>query len=1155
MIVHSIAYKLTKNDKRSHHPFFYEEFGSIQLNDQDKVSLADFEMLKVLGTGAYGTVYLVQKLTGIDKDKIYAMKVLKKGVVSLKKKTAEHTRTERQVLEAIQEAPFLVTMHYAFQTDCRLYLILDYVIGGELFTLLCTRLLFEEPAVRIYIAEIIVAIEYLHKLGIVYRDIKLENILVDVDGHIVLTDFGLSRELVYENERAHSFCGTVEYMAPEILKPTQQGHDSSVDWWSVGVLTFELLTGGSPFASDSNDIARRILETEPNIPENISPEATDFIRKLLVKDPKRRLGSGKNDAAELKSHPFLRTINWTQLVRRQVAAPFPPVAENDRDTRNFSAEFTGLSVNETPCRAPRNASRLFRGYSYVSPKLLTKNVGERDKFIPIHNMRPQETYIRQIESKQSSFFQKYELTNDPAIGTGSYSTCLKCQRLRQSNSTVYAVKVLFNHPQTAGFARHEADALRQCQGHPNVVRFVELLEDEHYIYLVLELLEGGELLHHLNQQSGQLTESRIRGYFHQLVDAVAFLHRQGYAHRDLKPENILFEHADSQQLRLIDFGFAQRLDGDGSEPYIPAGTLGYAAPEVLSSMSHNGDPTSSSASSYSLETTDLWSLGVILYTMLCGQAPFTPRQFFGHENLASVAKQMEIITDKIQRGSFDLSSSIWFGVSESAKDLVRSLLTVNPDQRITMQELLVHDWLRKPLGVERRHGSSYGRGLSGQAKLSYAMLKSNVRNTYDAFNPVRDTRQLSNSSVVIILDDDDERELSIEIPAKSLGELPLEIVTPRNDLVTSEAMDVTKSNNSKNEDGLEEEEQTDEIVVDVEEEDEVQEPEEEEDEARERVKSVEETIAPVVTTTTTTPSIQSTTICSNKTNEAENNNNDVVDGTLATTGKEQSKRDSAGAGAMVRMAQASEGNRLIVEQVGDYQIILLDSPSSNSGPAVAAEQSPARSINENVRPSTDERLAEAAIDAPGVSASSDSTIITSHSDDPAPHRTHVMVRAINEPSASYVVTAVTQLRKLFSGVEFYRMPRAVSIESVDFPGYGGLVPDFGSDNEPIEIGYDSDGSDGFNGFDSDEVDKDRSLFRERQNREKPLQIRKRRPEVCDEECEIRPKRFRQVPRVNYSVVKRRTIKANRSSSSSRSSVRDTPAFGESSYAHIKVEVF
>uniref|UniRef100_A0A8C4Q3Y7 non-specific serine/threonine protein kinase n=1 Tax=Eptatretus burgeri TaxID=7764 RepID=A0A8C4Q3Y7_EPTBU len=174
---------------------------------------------------AYGKVFLVRKLSGHDASKLYAMKVLKKASIVQKAKTAEHTRTERQVLEHIRQSPFLVTLHYAFQTDTKLHLILDYVSGGELFTHLYQREHFTEDEVRIYIAAIALALEHLHKLGIIYRDIKLENILLDGDGHVVLTDFGLSKEFVTEgNERAFSFCGTIEYMAPEIVKGGNTGH-------------------------------------------------------------------------------------------------------------------------------------------------------------------------------------------------------------------------------------------------------------------------------------------------------------------------------------------------------------------------------------------------------------------------------------------------------------------------------------------------------------------------------------------------------------------------------------------------------------------------------------------------------------------------------------------------------------------------------------------------------------------------------------------------------------------------------------------------------------------------------------------------------------------------------------------------------------------
>ncbi|XP_008945909.1 PREDICTED: ribosomal protein S6 kinase alpha-5-like, partial [Merops nubicus] len=217
----------------------------------EKVGIENFELLKVLGTGAYGKVFLVRKVSGHDAGKLYAMKVLKKATIVQKAKTTEHTKTERQVLEHIRQSPFLVTLHYAFQTDTKLHLILDYINGGELFTHLSHRERFSENEVQIYIGEIVLALEHLHKLGIIYRDIKLENILLDSDGHVVLTDFGLSKEfLTDENERAYSFCGTIEYMAPDIVRGGDTGHDKAVDWWSVGVLMYELLTGASPFTVD-----------------------------------------------------------------------------------------------------------------------------------------------------------------------------------------------------------------------------------------------------------------------------------------------------------------------------------------------------------------------------------------------------------------------------------------------------------------------------------------------------------------------------------------------------------------------------------------------------------------------------------------------------------------------------------------------------------------------------------------------------------------------------------------------------------------------------------------------------------------------------------------------------------------------------------------
>ncbi|KAK8380717.1 hypothetical protein O3P69_007976 [Scylla paramamosain] len=300
----------------------------LNLTGKGRVDMAHFELLKVLGTGAYGKVFLVRKISGKDAGKLYAMKVLKKATIVQKKKTTEHTKTERQVLEAVRQSPFLVTLHYAFQTDAKLHLILDYVSGGELFTHLYQRERFHEDEVRLYIGEVILALEHLHKLGIIYRDIKLENILLDSDGHIVLTDFGLSKDfLSHETEhRAYSFCGTIEYMAPEVVQGGAHGHDQAVDWWSVGVLTYELLTGASPFTvegekNNQQEISRRILKTQPPLPSDLSPEVRDLISRLLVKDPRQRLGGGPRDALEIKDHVFFKKLNWDALLKRKYLLP------------------------------------------------------------------------------------------------------------------------------------------------------------------------------------------------------------------------------------------------------------------------------------------------------------------------------------------------------------------------------------------------------------------------------------------------------------------------------------------------------------------------------------------------------------------------------------------------------------------------------------------------------------------------------------------------------------------------------------------------------------------------------------------------------------------------------------------------------------------
>ncbi|XP_038035585.1 ribosomal protein S6 kinase alpha-5 isoform X1 [Anas acuta] len=682
----------------------------------EKVGIENFELLKVLGTGAYGKVFLVRKVSGHDAGKLYAMKVLKKATIVQKAKTTEHTRTERQVLEHIRQSPFLVTLHYAFQTDTKLHLILDYINGGELFTHLSQRERFSENEVQIYIGEIVLALEHLHKLGIIYRDIKLENILLDSDGHVVLTDFGLSKEfLTDENERAYSFCGTIEYMAPDIVRGGDTGHDKAVDWWSVGVLMYELLTGASPFTVDGEknsqaEISRRILKSEPPYPQEMSALSKDIIQRLLMKDPKKRLGCGPTDADEIKQHPFFQNINWDDLAAKKVSAPFKPVIRDELDVSNFAEEFTEMDPTYSPAATPQTSERIFQGYSFVAPSILFKrNAATVDPVqFYVGDERPGTTTIaRSAMMKDSPFFQHYELDlKEKPLGEGSFSICRKC--LHKKTSQEYAVKIISKRMEAN--TQREITALKLCEGHPNVVKLHEIYHDQLHTFLVMELLKGGELLERI-QKKQHFSETEASHIMRRLVSAVSHMHDVGVVHRDLKPENLLFtDESDNSEIKIIDFGFARLKPPDNQPLKTPCFTLHYAAPELLN---HNGYD----------ESCDLWSLGVILYTMLSGQVPFQSQ-----DKSLTCTSALEIMK-KIKKGEFSFEGEAWKNVSEEAKELIQGLLTVDPNKRIKMSSLRYNEWLQdgsqlssNPLMTPDNLGSS------GGAVHTY------VKATFHAFN-------------------------------------------------------------------------------------------------------------------------------------------------------------------------------------------------------------------------------------------------------------------------------------------------------------------------------------------------------------------------------------------------------------------------------------
>jgi len=311
-----------------------------------KVSMDDFKILKVLGKGAYGKVFQVRKVNGPGSAQIYAMKAMDKSRICGSRTDVRHTKAERNVLVSV-EHPFIVKLKFAFETSKRLYLVQEFCCGGELFRRMEVERLMVENVAKFYLQEIILALEYLHSLDIVYRDLKTENVMLDREGHVKLIDFGLSKTDMKDDTLTHTFCGTVEYMAPEVILK-EPGYGKPADWWSFGVFTFDLLTGRSPFHSNQGKHAtkERILKGKFATPRVITPDANDFVRKLLRRPVERRLGSARG-AAELKAHPFFHDTDWDAVLARQCTPPYLPEVKSETDVQNFDTMFTSRSPRES----------------------------------------------------------------------------------------------------------------------------------------------------------------------------------------------------------------------------------------------------------------------------------------------------------------------------------------------------------------------------------------------------------------------------------------------------------------------------------------------------------------------------------------------------------------------------------------------------------------------------------------------------------------------------------------------------------------------------------------------------------------------------------------------------------------------------------------
>ncbi|XP_029799128.1 ribosomal protein S6 kinase alpha-2 [Suricata suricatta] len=729
----------------------------------EKADPSQFELLKVLGQGSYGKVFLVRKAQGSDAGQLYAMKVLKKA--TLKVRDRVRSKMERDILAEVSH-PFIVKLHYAFQTEGKLYLILDFLRGGDLFSRLSKEVMFTEEDVKFYLAELALALDHLHGLGIIYRDLKPENILLDEEGHIKITDFGLSKEAIDHDKRAYSFCGTIEYMAPEVVN--RRGHTQSADWWSFGVLMFEMLTGSLPFqGKDRKETMALILncsgdtEADPRgIPPSTLPDGqtcpvdieggrqgqNSRFNMFEEKRNKSRIqnnshvcpgkadrkssdaagpgagslqgagragppragagggprppspevsvsssrpsfsacitqgrqegvifgepgtpcgschpttGAGLDGVEEIKRHPFFVTIDWNKLYRKEIKPPFKPAVGRPEDTFHFDPEFTARTPTDSPGVPPSaNAHHLFRGFSFVASSLVQEPSAQELQKATVHPI------VQQLHGNNIHFTDGYEIKED--IGVGSYSVCKRC--VHKATEAEYAVKIIDKSKRDPS---EEIEILLRYGQHPNIITLKDVYDDGKFVYLVTELMRGGELLDRILRQRC-FSEREASDVLWTITKTMDYLHSQGVVHRDLKPSNILYmdESGNPESIRICDFGFAKQLRAENGLLMTPCYTANFVAPEVLKRQGYDA-------------ACDIWSLGTLLYTMLAGFTPFAN----GPDDTPE-----EILT-RIGSGKYALSGGNWDSVSDAAKDVVSKMLHVDPHQRLTAVQVLKHPWI------------------------------------------------------------------------------------------------------------------------------------------------------------------------------------------------------------------------------------------------------------------------------------------------------------------------------------------------------------------------------------------------------------------------------------------------------------------------------